>query len=107
MRRKRAGGECGPPTEPVTFVPAPSAGNRIVRLRDLEPGSVGIIRTLSCRGRLRRRLMDLGIVAGTPIKVEKVAPLGDPVELKVKGCCLALRKEEAGDIWVEVGDEEP
>lgn len=50
--------------------------------------------------------MDMGVVAGTPVEVERVAPLGDPIELKLKGFHLSLRKEEAGDIWVEVrGDE--
>lgn len=48
--------------------------------------------------------MDMGVVAGTPVEVVKVAPLGDPVELKVKGFHLTLRNEEALDIWVEVTD---
>ena len=79
---------------------------KLVRLRELEPGSRGTISRLSCRGQLRRRLMDMGVVAGTPVKVERVAPLGDPVELKLKGFNLSLRKEEAGDIWVEVPEDE-
>lgn len=76
----------------------------LVRLGDLGPGTTGTIHRLSCRGRLRRRLMDMGIVAGTPFKLERKAPLGDPIELKLKGFNLTLRKEEAGDIWVEVDD---
>lgn len=79
---------------------------RVVRLKDLEPGAGGTISRLSCRGQLRRRLMDMGIVAGTPVRVERVAPLGDPVELRLKGFHLSLRKEEAGDIWVEVSEDE-
>jgi Fe2+ transport system protein FeoA len=50
--------------------------------------------------------MDMGVVAGTPFEVERVAPLGDPVELKLKGFHLSLRREEAGDIWVEVPCDE-
>ena len=50
--------------------------------------------------------MDMGVVAGTPIEVERVAPLGDPLELKIKDFHLSLRRKEAGDIWVEVADEE-
>lgn len=46
--------------------------------------------------------MDMGVVAGTRFEVERVAPLGDPVELKIKGFHLTLRKQEAGEIWVEV-----
>jgi Fe2+ transport system protein FeoA len=75
------------------------------RLGDLEPGSKGIIKRLSCRGKLRRRLMDMGIVAGIPVEVIRVAPLGDPVELKIKDFNLSLRREEAGSILVEVLDE--
>ena len=80
-------------------------GTRVVQLRELQPGSRGTISRLSCRGKLRRRLMDIGVVAGTPIEVERVAPLGDPVELKIKDFHLSLRRQEAGDIWVEVEDE--
>ena len=49
--------------------------------------------------------MNMGVVAGTPFEIERVAPLGDPMELKLKDFHLTLRKEEAGDIWVEVDDE--
>jgi Fe2+ transport system protein FeoA len=81
-------------------------GARVVQLGELQPGSRGTISRLSCRGKLRRRLMDMGVVAGTPIEVERVAPLGDPLELKIKDFHLSLRRKEAGDIWVEVADEE-
>lgn len=50
----------------------------------------------------RRRLLDMGLVTGEVIKVKAVAPLGDPVELIVKGYQLSLRKSEAKDIIVEV-----
>ena len=53
---------------------------------------------------LRRRLMDLGLVPGVRIRVLRRAPLGDPVEVALKGCLLALRRDEAGEILVkEVG----
>jgi len=86
--------------------PGSGGESRVLRLGDLEPGARGTINRLSCRGRLRRRLMDMGVVAGTPFEVERVAPLGDPVELKLKGFHLSLRREEAGDIWVEVPCDE-
>lgn len=72
------------------------------RLGDMDPGSSGIINKLECSRLLRRRLMDMGVVAGTPFTVERVAPLGDPMELKLNGFNLSLRKKEAGNIWVEV-----
>jgi ferrous iron transport protein A len=46
--------------------------------------------------------MDMGVVSGTRFTVERVAPLGDPMELKLNGFNLSLRKKEAGNIWVEV-----
>ena len=78
---------------------------RIIALRDLEQGQRAVINRLSCRRLLRRRLMNMGIVAGTPVVIERVAPLGDPIDLRIKGFHLSLRKEEAGDIWVEVPED--
>ena len=54
---------------------------------------------------IRRRLMDMGVVNGTEVLVQRVAPLGDPVEIKIKGYDLALRLEEAANINVEVYEE--
>lgn len=48
----------------------------------------------------RRRLMELGLVPGTPVEMVGVAPLGDPIELLVRGCSLSIRRGEA--LWVEV-----
>lgn len=79
---------------------------RVVALGELSTGATGTICRLTCRRQLRRRLMDMGVVAGTPVKIERVAPLGDPIELKLKGFHLSLRREEAGDIWVEVPEDE-
>lgn len=71
-------------------------------LDELEPGEKGqIVKVGGGRG-IRRRLLDMGVVAGAEIEVERVAPLGDPVEVRVKGYDLALRKQEAADIQVEV-----
>ena len=100
----RAGGQVDE-TRAAAEVPAHDAdatGTRLVRLGDLEPGVSGTIRKLSCTGKLRRRLMDIGVVSGTTLTIERVAPLGDTLELKMTGFHLSLRKEEAGDIWVEV-----
>ena len=52
-------------------------------------------------GQLKRRIMDMGITPGVEVKVIKVAPLGDPVEINVRGYELSLRKEEAARIEVE------
>jgi len=54
------------------------------------------------QGKIKRRLMDMGIMPGTEMEVQKVAPLGDPVEIKFKGYNLSLRQEEADMIDVEI-----
>ena len=76
--------------------------NTIMNLALLKPGEIGIIRKISSLGPLKRRLMDMGILVGEKVKVLKVAPLGDPIEIKVKKYNLSLRKSEAREIAVEV-----
>ncbi len=71
-------------------------------LNKLTKGKSGIIVKMNATGEIKRRLLDMGLVKGTSIKVERVAPLGDPIEIKVKGYFLSLRKEEAKNIEVEV-----
>ncbi|MBP2650644.1 MAG: FeoA family protein [Firmicutes bacterium] len=64
-------------------------------LNQLKPGDVGIVCRVIGNGAVKRRLLDMGLVAGTPVKVQKYAPLGDPMEIKVKNFNLSLRKAEA------------
>ena len=52
-------------------------------------------------GRTNKRIADMGVVPGTPVEVERIAPLGDPIDIKVKGYHLSLRKKEAAAITVE------
>jgi DtxR family Mn-dependent transcriptional regulator len=73
-----------------------------VRLDQLKCGQKGTVARVGGAGALRRRIVDMGVVRGTPIEVVKVAPLGDPMELKVKGYHLSLRKQEAAAIDVEL-----
>ena len=73
-----------------------------VRLDQLKCGQKGTVTRIGVAGPLRRRIVDMGVVRGTPIEVVKVAPLGDPIELKVKGYHLSLRKEEAAVVNVEL-----
>ena len=74
----------------------------IKKLKDMKPGESGLIVTLHGSGKVKHRLIDMGLVHGTKIHVMKYAPLGDPVEIKVKNFELALRNSEAGMIDVEV-----
>ena len=74
----------------------------IKKLKDMKPGEEGTSVTLHGSGNIKLRLIDMGLVKGTKIHVVKFAPLGDPVEIKVKGFELALRVSEAGTIDVDV-----
>lgn len=74
-----------------------------MNLAMLSPGQQGrIIKLESSIGPVRRRLMDMGVIPGELVRVEKVAPMGDPIEVTVKGYNLSLRKGEARGIEIEV-----
>lgn len=73
-----------------------------MNLSMLKRGETGKITKITATGPLKRRLMDMGILTGTEVKMEKIAPLGDPMEVTVKGYSLSLRKTEAERIVVEV-----
>ncbi len=70
-------------------------------LGDLKTGQSGKILKISVSGALKRRLMDTGVVPGTDVRVDKVAPLGDPIEIRIKSYALSLRLGEARQIEVE------
>ncbi len=70
-------------------------------LSDLLPGEKGIVKKVTGSSMIKRRIVDMGVVAGTVIEVQKFAPLGDPMEIKVKGFNLSLRKTEAELIELE------
>ena len=61
-----------------------------------------VIKTVGGEGPLRLRLLDMGLIPKTTVRVEKIAPLGDPIELHVRGYSLSLRKADARNIEVEV-----
>ena len=73
-----------------------------MNLAKMKPGDQGRITNISVTGPLKRRLMDMGVLVGEAVKVEKVAPLGDPIEVTIKNYHLSLRKREAEGIGVEV-----
>lgn len=75
--------------------------SHVKTLRDLKPGeSCKIIKVLG-EGAVKRRLMDMGLTRGTQLFVRKVAPLGDPIEITVRGYELSLRKDEAESIVID------
>lgn len=70
-------------------------------LKDIAVGSGGKVQRLMGEGAIKRRIMDMGITKGVDIMVRKVAPLGDPIEITVRGYELSLRKSEAEWIVME------
>ena len=80
----------------------PPPDSKIVTIADLEPGQTASIKRVQGKGTLRRRLMDLGLITGTPVTLERSAPLGDPLEILVKGTHLSLRREEASAVEVDI-----
>lgn len=74
----------------------------IKTLDNLKQGENGVISAFKGKGEFRKHLMEMGLVRGSDIKVERVAPLGDPIEVKIKGYSLSLRKEDAKKIEIEI-----
>ena len=72
-------------------------------LNEMQPGEKGRIVRVGGKKGIRRRLMDMGVVKNAEVIMQRVAPLGDPVEIKIKGYDLALRLEEAAEIKIEAG----
>lgn len=70
-------------------------------LKEVKVGQSAIIKKIHGDGALKRRIMDMGITKGVEVYVRKVAPLGDPIEIKVRGYELSLRKNDAELIEVE------
>ncbi|MBQ7218069.1 MAG: ferrous iron transport protein A [Ruminococcus sp.] len=70
-------------------------------LRDIPIGSSAKVKKLHGEGAVKRRIMDMGITKGVEITVRKVAPLGDPIEITLRGYELSIRKADAAEIEVE------
>ena len=64
-------------------------------LRETKPGETVTVTKLTGAGATKRRIMDMGLTKGVSVYVRKVAPLGDPVEITIRGYELSLRKEDA------------
>lgn len=70
-------------------------------LREIPVGSTAKVVKLHGEGAIKRRIMDMGLTRGTEVYVRKVAPLGDPVEIRVRGYELSIRKDDAALVEVE------
>ncbi|MDR2358748.1 MAG: ferrous iron transport protein A [Prevotellaceae bacterium] len=74
-------------------------------LNQFKAGERGTVEKLTVAGPLRRRLLDMGITPGTEITFKKVAPLGDPIELMIRGYKLAIRRAEAEAVLMKTEGE--
>ena len=74
-------------------------------LKDLKIGEEGIVRRVGGGGAVRRRLFDMGVAPGAPVKMRKLAPLGDHVEVTLRGYELTRRKNEAEWVFVDTVSE--
>ncbi|MEA2008028.1 MAG: metal-dependent transcriptional regulator [Chloroflexota bacterium] len=82
----------------------PEITNDQIPLHKLKKGQNAIVVHVGGKGAAKRRMMDMGLVPGSEVKVVRVAPLGDPIEFTVKGYSLSLRKSEASNIKVEISE---
>lgn len=71
-------------------------------LKDVNPGEVCVIEGIGKKSSLRKRIIDMGLTIGTRIEVRKLAPLGDPIEILIRGYHLSLRKAEAAEVFVRL-----
>lgn len=71
-------------------------------LNKLSVGQEGVVCFIAGDGKIKRRLFDMGVTPGAKILLRKVAPLGDPIEVRLRGYELSLRKDEAATVTVEV-----
>lgn len=71
-------------------------------LKDFSPGETGVVLKISNAGKIKRRLYDMGVTPGAEIKLVKVAPLGDPLCVLLRGYELSVRKDEAAEVVMEV-----
>lgn len=77
-----------------------------MRLSDLKQGQTGIIRQVGGGGQLRQHFLDMGLIQGTEITYMKAAPMGDPIEYRIWGYELTLRKDDGAKIEIELVEKE-
>ena len=71
-------------------------------LRDLGPGERARVQHVGCEPRVRRRLLEMGLLPGTELQVIRRAPMGDPIEVRLRGYSLSLRESEAAGVRVDL-----
>ena len=77
--------------------------DRLIQLKDMQPGQRGVVTAFQGEDRQRLRLMEMGLLPGTEVRFVRRAPLGDPMEVEIRGFHLSLRAREAACIGISVG----
>ena len=72
------------------------------KLDQIEKGETGLVKNVEGDGKVRRRLFDMGVTPGAKVTLRKKAPMGDPIEITIRGYELSLRKAEAALVNIEV-----
>lgn len=75
-----------------------------MQLRELKPGQSGVVTAVGGQGALRQHFLDMGVIPGATVTVTKLAPMGDPMELRIRGYELTLRLADAQQIDVTPAD---
>ncbi len=73
-------------------------------IADLKPGETGKVKEVGGEGALYRRFLDMGITPGVQVRLQKTAPMGDPIEIRIRGYSLTIRKDDAMKISLEAGE---
>ena len=94
-----------PPSDSA-FNPASTQSAGIILLSQMTVGQKGEILKLLDEGEISQRLLEMGLTAGTAIEVVRFAPLGDPIDIKIRGYHLSLRRHEAEAILVNINKDE-
>lgn len=76
-----------------------------IKLSEITKNQVGIVKKVEGEGKIRKRLFDMGITPGVEVFLRKKAPLGDPIEINIRGYELTLRKKEAEYVLIDVSEE--
>lgn len=76
-----------------------------IPLSQLKVGQIGVVEEVRDQGFLSQRLLEMGIIRGTTIEVIRFAPMGDPIDIKIRGYHLSLRREEADGIMVSIAGD--
>jgi len=81
-------------------------GENIMLMNEMKVGASGIVKAIIASPMIKKRLLAMGLTPNTPFRIAKVAPLGDPIELSIRGYRLSIRKSEASCLEVELSEND-